>query len=144
MNDRAPIDFGPLDGLVGYQLRRAFLRSNQLFARMTSKAGVAPGQYGVLKLIGLNAGRSQTDIAAAAGLDRSSLTQLLDQLAKTDLIERRPGPDRRTLSLWLTEAGARTVAAAEGGVAEHEAAIREGLTDTEAATLVSLLKRLRG
>ena len=144
MNDRAPIDFGPLDDLVGYQLRRAFLRSNQLFARMTSAAGVAPGQYGVLKLIGLNPGRSQTEIAAAAGLDRSSLTQLLDQLAKTALIERRPGPDRRTLSLWLTEAGARTVEAATARVAEHEAAIRDGLTAKEAATLVGLLKRLRG
>lgn len=144
MTDRPPIDFGPLDGLVGYQLRRAFLRSNQLFARMTSKAGVAPGQYGVLKLIGLNPGRSQTEIAAAAGLDRSSLTQLLDQLARTALVERRPGPDRRTLSLWLTEAGARTVEAAQARVAEHEAAIREGLTEAEAATLVGLLKRLRG
>lgn len=142
--DRDPIDFGPLDALVGYQLRRAFLRSNQLFARLAGQAGVAPGQYGVLKLIALNPGRSQTDIAAAAGLDRSSLTQLLDQLGKLSLIERRPGPDRRTVSLHLTEAGARVLDAAGARVGEHEAAIRAGLSDAEARTLVGLLKRLGG
>jgi DNA-binding MarR family transcriptional regulator len=141
---RPPIDFGPLDGLVGYQLRRAFLRSNQLFAGLAGKAGLQPGQYGVLKLIGLNPGRSQSDIAAAAGLDRSSLTQVLDQLARRGLVERRPGPDRRTLSLHLTEEGEKTVAEAAGSVAEHEAAIRGDLTEAETRTLVELLRRIRG
>lgn len=144
MHQRPPIDFGPLDGLVGYQLRRAFLRSNQLFAGMAGKAGLQPGQYGVLELIGLNPGRSQSDIAAAAGLDRSSLTQLLDHLCKRDLVERRPGPDRRTLSLHLTKAGEKTLKEAAGHVAEHENAIRGELTDDEARMLVELLKRLRG
>jgi DNA-binding MarR family transcriptional regulator len=144
MNDRPPIDFGPLDGLVGYQLRRAFLRSNQLFAGLAGKAGLQPGQYGVLKLIGLNPGRSQSDIAMAAGLDRSSLTQVLDQLAKRGLVERRPGPDRRTLSLHLTGAGENTLQEASDSVAEHEQAIRGELSDAEARTLVELLKRLQG
>jgi DNA-binding MarR family transcriptional regulator len=142
MTDRPSIDFGPLDSLVGYQLRRAFLRSNQLFARLSGEAGLAPGQYGVLKLIALNPGRSQTDIAAAAGLDRSSLTQVLDQLAGRALVERRPGPDRRTLSLFLTDAGARVVEAAAPRVEEHEAAICAQLTEAERATLVDLLKRM--
>jgi DNA-binding MarR family transcriptional regulator len=144
MNDRPPIDFGPLDQLVGYQLRRAFLRSNQLFGGLAGKAGLQPGQYGVLKLIGLNPGRSQSDIAAAAGLDRSSLTQVLDQLCRRGLVERRPGPDRRTLSLHLTAEGERTLADAGPAVAEHERAIRGELTESEAATMVELLKRLRG
>jgi len=138
------MDFGPLDDLIGYQLRRAFLRSNGLFARLADEAGLAPGQYGVLKLIELNPGRSQSEVAAAAGLDRSSLTQLLDQLARRDLIERRPGPDRRTTSLFLTAAGAAVVAAAAARVGEHEAAIRGSLSDDEAGLLLDLLKRLQG
>jgi DNA-binding MarR family transcriptional regulator len=144
MNHRPPIDFGPLDQLVGYQLRRAFLRSNQLFVGLAGKAGLQPGQYGVLRLIGLNPGRSQSEIAAAAGLDRSSLTQVLDQLGKRGLVERRPGPDRRTLSLHLTQGGERTLDEAAGSVAEHEKAIRGDLDDEEAVTLIELLKRLRG
>jgi DNA-binding MarR family transcriptional regulator len=144
MHDRAPVAFGPIDHLVGYQLRRAFLRSNSLFTKLAGETGLAPGQYGVLKLIQLNPGRSQTEIAQAAGLDRSSLTQMLDLMAKRGWVERRPGPDRRTVSLHPTEAGVAVCEATGPKVAEHEAAVRGDLTDAEAATLVALLKRVRG
>ena len=138
-----PIEFGPLDERIGYQLRRAFFRANGLFARLAGEAGLAPGQYGVLKLVELNPGRSQTEVAAAAGLDRSSLTQLLDQLVKRRLIERRPGRDRRTVSLHLTDAGRAALVRAEPKVAEHEAVMRTGFTEAEAETLLGFLKRLQ-
>lgn len=143
MSEKPPIDFGPLDQRIGYQLRRAFFRSNGLFARLAGEAGLAPGQVGVLKLVELNPGRSQTEIAAAAGLDRSSLTQLLDQLMGRGLIERRPGPDRRTVSLHLTAAGKKALAKAGPKVEAHEAILRTGLSDKEAAVLLELLKRLQ-
>ena len=141
--DPSPLDFGLLDERIGYQLRRAFLRSNGLFARLGGEAGLAPGQFGVLKLVELNPGRSQTEIAAAAGLDRSSLTQLLDQLVKRGLIERRPGRDRRTVSLHMTKAGADALTQAEPRVEEHEAILRKGFTDAEAKTLLKFLRRLQ-
>ncbi|HEY3812056.1 MAG TPA: MarR family transcriptional regulator [Caulobacteraceae bacterium] len=143
MPEKPPIAFGPLDARIGYQLRRAFFRSNGLFGRLAGEAGIAPGQFGVLKLVELNPGRSQTEIAAAAGLDRSSLTQLLDQLVSRGLIERRPGRDRRTVSLHLTPAGAEAVARAEPKVEVHEAALRSGLSDDEAVVLLELLNRLQ-
>lgn len=139
-----PLDLGPLNGLVGYQLRRAFLRSNQLFARLGGEAGLAPGQYGVLQIIALNPGRSQTEVAQAAGLDRSSLTQMLDQLAAKGFVERRPGPDRRTVSLHLTAAGEGVCVLAAGKAGEHEAAIRGDLSEAEARQLTQLLQRIRG
>jgi DNA-binding MarR family transcriptional regulator len=142
MSDEAEIRYGPLDHLVGYQLRRAFLRSNQLFAVHTGEVGLAPGQFGVLKLIALNPGRSQREIAQAAGLDRSSLTQTLDQLTAKGWVERRPGPNRRTVSLVITAAGTRVCDAAEPRAWVHERAIRAGLSEVEAALLLDLLKRL--
>lgn len=138
----APLDMGPLDELIGYQLRRAFLRSNQLFGALAGKAGFAAGQYGVMKLIALNPGRSQSEMAAAAGLDRSSLTQMLDQLAVKGWVERRPGRDRRSVSLHATPAGTVACAAAEPEVLRHEALVRAGLTAAEATTLASLLGKI--
>lgn len=138
------LDYGALDGRLGYQLRRAFLRSNQLFAKLAGQAEVAPGQFGVLVLIDRNPGRSQTEVAAASGLDRSTLTLMLDQLAGKGWIERRPGPDRRTFSLYVTDPGRAAVAAAEPRVAEHEARVRADLTAAEAETLLALLKRVAG
>jgi DNA-binding MarR family transcriptional regulator len=138
------MDFGPLDERIGYQLRRAFFRANGLFAKLAGEAGLAPGQFGVLKLVELNPGRSQTEIAAAAGLDRSSLTQLLDQVVRRGLIERRPGRDRRTVSLHLTEEGRSALARAEPRVEEHETILRADLSEGEAVVLLEFLKRLQG
>jgi DNA-binding MarR family transcriptional regulator len=143
MASKTPVAFGPLDDRIGYQLRRAFFRSNGLFARLGGEAGLAPGQFGVLKLVELNPGRSQTEIAAAAGLDRSSLTQLLDQLVRRGLIERRPGRDRRTVSLHLTPEGSEALGRAEPKVEEHEAILRAGLSDEEVTVLLKLLRQLQ-
>ncbi len=135
---------GHLENLVGYQLRRAFLRSNQLFARLGGEAGLAPGQYGVLQIIALNPGRSQTDVAQAAGLDRSSLTQMLDQLTARGFVERRPGPDRRTVSLHLSPAGVGACVAGAAKAREHETIIRGDLSEAEARQLTQLLQRIQG
>ena len=140
--DARPIVFDQLDELVGYQLRRAFLRSNQLFAEAAAQAGLAPGQVGVLKLVLLNPGRSQSEIAAAAGLDRSTLTPMLDQLGERGLIERRPGPNRRTVSLHATEEGQAVWRALEPHIQAHEREIRRNLTEAEGDLLLDLLKRL--
>lgn len=136
------LDYGPLADRVGYRLRRAFLRSNQLFARLAGKAELAPGQYGVLVLIDGNPGRSQTEVAAASGLDRSTLTLMLDQLAGRSWIERRPGPDRRTISLFVTDEGRAAITAAEPLVAEHEMLVRSGLSPTEIELLLELLGKI--
>lgn len=135
---------GPLDQLVGYQLRRGFLRSNQAFARIAGRAGFAPGQYGVMCLIARNPGRSQTAVAAAAGLDPSSLAQMLDQLEKKGWVERHPGPDRRTFSLQITHEGVAACDAAASLIEEHEALICAGLEPGEREVMIRLLKRLGG
>ena len=142
--EKLPIDFGPFDERgSAISFRRTFFRSNGLFVKLAGEADLAPGQFGVLKLVELNPGRSQTDVAAAAGLDRSSLTQLLDQLVRRGLIERRPGRDRRTVSLHLTPDGAEAVARLQPGGAQHEATRGAGLTDEETRVLLELLKRLQ-
>ena len=53
---------------------------------------------------------SQRELAAAVGLDGSSLVRLLDLLVEQGLIDRRPhASDRRVKLVQLTAAGRRTV-----------------------------------
>lgn len=137
-----PLRYGPLDALVGFQLRRAFLRSNQLFGRLVGEVGLAPGYFGVLTMISLNPGSLQREIADAVGLDRSSLTQMLDQLSKLGYVERRPGPDRRSFSVFVTPAGAVACTSAQAKIQEHEALIRGSLSSEEVSVLLTLLQRL--
>jgi DNA-binding MarR family transcriptional regulator len=83
-------------------------------------------------------------VAAAAGLDRSSLTQMLDLLTARDFVERRPGPDRRTVSLYLTGEGQAACDLAANKAREHESIIRGDLSNAEAAALTQLLQRIQG
>lgn len=76
----------------------------------------------------LGDGISQTELAAAVGLDGSSLVRLLDMLVAQGLIERQAhASDRRIKLVHLTAAGRRTVAG-----------IRKRLTSIEDELLADL------
>lgn len=138
----AALDMGALDHLIGYQLRRCALRSQARFAEFMAPLGLAPGLFGVLHLIALNPGRTQIDLAQAAGLDRSTLTLMLDQLSKKSWVERRPGADRRSFNLYITPEGQALWQAALTEVEAHEAEITAPLSADAKIVLLNALKRL--
>jgi len=131
-----------LPGLLGYQLRLAQLAVFRDFERAAGGFGISPGRFGVLALIDANPGVSQSRLAQAAGLDRSTMVAVLDRLEERRLVERRAGPDRRTNGLWLTRGGRTLLAKLNRRVAEHEARIAARLSPAERAQLVRLLGRL--
>jgi len=131
-----------LPGLLGYQLRLAQLAVFRDFERAAGGFGISPGRFGVLALIDANPGVSQSRLAQAAGLDRSTMVAVLDRLEERRLVERRAGPDRRTNGLWLTRGGRTLLAKLSRRVAEHEARIAARLSPAERAQLVRLLGRL--
>ena len=136
------LDLGPLPGLLGYQLRLAQLAVFRDFERAAGGLGVSPGRFGLLALVEANPGVSQSRLAHAVGLDRSTMVAVLDQLEVRRLVERRAGPDRRTNGLWLTREGKRLLARLKRRVTEHEARIAARLTAEERAVLFALLRRL--
>lgn len=142
MTDKTELDLGVLNTLLGYQLRRAYLRASNLFAKYMANFDLAPGQYGVLRIIVLNPGRSQTEIAKASGLDKSTLTLTLDHLERNGCVRREPGINRRTFSLVPTDKGITLCDGAHALVEAHEARILEDLTPAEAQTLLVLLKKV--
>ncbi len=100
-----PIEFGILDEFVGFQLHkvRNFLAS-ELY-RMIAP-GALPGDFPILYLIARNPGRTQTAIARAVGLDRSSLVPILNRLEREGWVNRSVShEDKRAHSLVLTGPG---------------------------------------
>ena len=68
-------------------------------------------------------GISQRDLAAVLGLDPSQVVLLVDELAQSGLVERRPSDiDRRTKLVCATPAGQQVRAAAVGDVARRSPA----------------------
>ncbi|MBL4907970.1 MAG: MarR family transcriptional regulator, partial [Sneathiella sp.] len=83
----SPMDLGVLENNVGYHMRKAVLASQSSFLK-ESGVKLMTGQYSVMEIISQNPGRTQSAIAWAAGLDRSSLVPILNQFEKNGLINR--------------------------------------------------------
>jgi DNA-binding MarR family transcriptional regulator len=131
---------GMLPGLLGYRLRLAQQKVFRDFA--ASVHGLSPGRVGMLTLIEANPGVTQSRLAAAVGLDRSTLVGVLDMLESRGLIERRRGEDRRTNGLWLARKGRSLLARVKRRIARHERRVASQLSAAERAQLLALLEKL--
>ncbi|MFC2953854.1 MarR family winged helix-turn-helix transcriptional regulator [Marinicaulis aureus] len=139
------IEFGSLPTLVGYRVRRAGSVLFQTFSEALREEQLAPGQYSVLLLIGLNPGLSQMRLAEATGIDRSTIVPIISRFVKMGWVRRvRRKEDRRVYSLRLTPAGEALIAAAQPKVEMHEKNFAGVLTKAEKKTLIELLARLTG
>ena len=133
-----------LPGLIGYQLRLAQLAVFGDFAAELKEYDISPGRFGVLVLISANPGMTQSLLAAATQLDRSTMVAVIDQLEKRGLVERRDSPtDRRSNALVLTAEGEKLLKQLKRRVKHHEARIAAAMTPAETETLVALLTRIR-
>lgn len=141
--DDAPLDLGLLPGLIGYRLRRAQLAAFQHFAATVGQAGITPGWFGVLVIVANNEGLSQSRLARALGVDRSTIVPIIDRLEAKRWIRRERAPtDRRSHALYLTDAGKALLAQLTRQVEAHEAELTRGLSDADKQTLLTLLAKI--
>jgi len=137
------LDTSPLDDLLGYTLRRAQMRVFQDFSAAMARFGLSPGQFGLMMLIAGNPGRSQSALAGALGLDRSTIVATVDRLEERGLIRRAPAPeDRRSYALMPTAAGQDFLAQIRPHLQRHEDRIAARLSGDERRALMSMLGRL--
>ena len=131
---------GALAGLLGYRLR---LAQQAVFRDYAASVGeVSPGRVGILLLVEANPGVTQSRLARAVHLDRSTMVGVIDRLEERALIERRRGEDRRTNGLWLTRAGRSLLSRMKERIEQHERRVAARLTPAERGQLVLLLEKL--
>jgi DNA-binding MarR family transcriptional regulator len=101
------------------------------------KLGIGPRDYCVLSTA-LSGDHTQTELAQAVGVDKTTMVVTIDALEQAGLAERRPSEtDRRAHVIGVTKAGARTVAKAvlvvdriqRGALAALPAAQRDALLE---------------
>lgn len=104
--------------------------------------GLTSGQPKVLEYLSEHNGAMQKDIAAACRIEPATMTSLLCVMEKKGLIT-RSAPDRRSLSVYLTDKGKALVPLIEQEFARIESVATNGFSDDEREMLVSLLSRMR-
>jgi len=136
------LDWGILTGSVGPRVR---LLRNALTARSIAASapfGLPAGSLTVLALIAANPGSSQSALAQRAGLNKSALVGIVDQLEARGLAARdRSASDRRRNQVTVTPEGEAAMQALFAAVSREEEAVRDALGTTDLDRLLALLDR---
>ena len=136
---RAP---APLAENLGWLLSQAsYALATELTAGLAA-LGVSPRGYCVLSTA-LTGGLTQTEIAQAVGLDKTTMVVTIDELERAGLAERQPAAtDRRARVIGVTKAGERKVSEAREVVERIHADVLGSLPARERKSFMDALARL--
>lgn len=137
------LQLGQLRDLISFQLRRAQLSVFQRFMAELGSQGVTPGRFGLLTVISENPGSSQTALAEALSVDRSTMVAMIDKLEVLGWVERaRSELDRRSHAILLTEAGKKILQDSWQQITALEDEVCDQLSGAERKQLIRLLDRI--
>ncbi|MFT3690341.1 MarR family winged helix-turn-helix transcriptional regulator [Paenirhodobacter sp.] len=134
---QSPPRLGRLVGQVGRRWRRAI--DHRLHDVAVTEAGLAP----LVELAQAGEPLRQKDLAAALGLDSSSLVRVVARLVADGLVHSTPDPeDGRARALSPTPAGAALAARALAISVELEAEVLSGLDPDRIAAARDVLQHI--
>ena len=138
---RGPLN-DPLDGQLGYQLRRA---SIDLLAALTDSfavLGVRVTEAVILRFVDANPGCNQAEIGRALGVTRTNMVPIVSGLVDAGLV-RRDIADGRTHALHLTKPGVDLHGRIARATLDHERAFFGDIDEAERAIFMKLLRSIR-
>lgn len=139
------IDYGVLDTLLGYAVRRAQIQLYEDFIASLAPWGITPPRFSAMVIVSRNPGLKLTQLSRIMGIARSGAVILVDALEDLGYMERQPAPeDRRAFSLSLTPRGLRDLADITAAVQAHDARMAQALSASEQGQLREWLLRLGG
>ncbi|HTR01169.1 MAG TPA: MarR family transcriptional regulator [Candidatus Acidoferrum sp.] len=140
----AALEFGQLDALFGYHLRRAQGAVHRDYLRAVDGLEMTQKQTAILWLIHANPGVSQVAVATALGMDRATMMAMTDRLEERKLITReRSSVDRRRQELKLTLAGQAMLVKLKARIDKHERKLRALFSAAELEALLRSLRKLQ-
>jgi DNA-binding MarR family transcriptional regulator len=130
-------------GLVGYNIRRAYLVIQSLFDERMEKHDLRQAEFSVLSVVKGNPGINQKALAEALVVAPPNLATLLDRLEARGLLTRQRNPDdKRAQLVELTTQGARLCGRAVKAAAEADDAALTRLSEAEQEQLKVLLGKI--
>jgi DNA-binding MarR family transcriptional regulator len=132
-----------LSSRLGYLLKHAHLRLDELYTHALRPYGIDGRELGVLLALAGHEPASQQQAAQRLGIDRTTMVALLDTLQGKGLVSRHPDAnDRRRNVVELTEAGRKTLSQAIEASDEAERALLAPLTPQAAQHLRTALRTI--
>ena len=137
------VDMQYLQGLLGYNARRAALAIIDVFLQRMAVYGLRPVDFSVMSVIHHNPGVTSRQLCAALNLLPPNLVGLIQALQTRGLIEKMPHPrDRRAFGLHPTALGRALMTQAEATAVDLESELGHRLSTQERQTLLELLQKI--
>jgi DNA-binding MarR family transcriptional regulator len=125
---------------LGYLLKHAALRFEQLTAAELEPLGIRPREWAALNCLDEQHGLSQREAAQLLGVDRTTMVALVDELEAKGWVERRPhSDDRRKNIVGLTKKGRDLMRRAGRLIDDCERRFLAALSDSDAERLKNAL-----
>lgn len=117
----------------------------EVMAALTKLAAEHDLSLTQLRMMGILRDRTLTisELARALGLDRSSVSGLVDRTEKRGLVQRQPNPDdARSVQVTASAHGAKALELGETAIGQALAPLTDGLNAAEARRLAFLLEQM--
>jgi DNA-binding MarR family transcriptional regulator len=129
--------------LPGPLLRRAHQRSHDLYTELVGRDGPTRQQMAVLIALHQRPGASQAELAAATGIDRNTVAEMLGRMVERGLVQRRRAAgDGRAWELRLAAAGESLLRAAMPAAARVQDLLLEPIPPELRETFLDCLRRV--
>jgi DNA-binding MarR family transcriptional regulator len=130
-----------LDKGLGFLVRLLDTRVNVLYEQLTAQNEITPRQFGVLLTLYQQGTLTLTELAGHIRVDRSTLGEMINRMAKRSLISKRNnGNDRRSAEVLLAPAGKSVLLALVAGAAELQTALLAPLAAEDRAQFMRCMK----
>ncbi len=139
MNKSVP---SPLEEHLGYWLRCLSNFVSHSFAERLEKQDVSVAQWVVLRTLYDCSGATLNDAAERVGVDKSTLSRMVERLVQRGLVDRSEGHDRRSVELTLTAAGKKLVLQSAKLADENDEAFFHSLSPRQREEFLSTIKQL--
>lgn len=145
--DHLPQDGVPPVELLEHELAVLLRRARAYSARIAKQVhpDLEAGAYSILVRLAETGGERLTDMAAAFGVGKSTVSRQVAVLERLQLLERTPdAEDARSQRLTLTPEGASRLGAARSARRERFRELVSTWPDEDVSTLAELLGRFNG
>ena len=138
MQRETQLDRSPL-----HLLHRVHQRATELFQEKMAGIDLTARQYVILVTASQNDGASQQDIIDVTGIDRSTVSQIMQTMIRKGLLKRRrTKDDARAYAITLTDHGRDILKASEAIVTGVDEALVAALPATRAKTFLDNLRTI--
>lgn len=131
-----------LERHVGYWLRCLSNFVSRAFSERLEKAGISVPQWVVLRTLYGAEGMTLNDAARLVGVDKSTLSRMVERLVQKGWVDRSEGADRRSVGLALTAAGRKMVLRAARLADENDEAFFHTLSPRQREEFLSTVQHL--